>query len=357
MGAGAPRVLRPGHRRRPRARAAELHAAPGRARRSRVRLRTRSVLRRMARHAAVELRESRHTAGDDRDAREDRRTVRWRALRHGDAGAPRRVRADVGPPRGALLAASHRARARAGARLLLHGRGLLGSRMDAAAAGIRLHLRQAAVRPAPRRARPADPRAPPRRPRLPEQDGPLPGKPRRAARGRDVPAGRHEAAAVITLPVARAALLSSGAIRRTQEADLSAPGSRSGRARRRPAAAILRTAPRRDPKLPAVRDGDWRLLECTPAWDGNWTSDCFIAWLWTGTTGDRRLVAVNYAANQSQCYVRLPPQDRGDRPVRFDDLMGTARFNRDPGELDARGLYLDVPAWGYHVFDVTAHTP
>ena len=32
-----------------------------------------------------------------------------------------------------------------------------------------------------------------------------------------------------------------------------------------------------------------------PAWDGNWTSDCFVAWLWTGTAGDRRLVAVNYA--------------------------------------------------------------
>ena len=80
-----------------------------------------------------------------------------------------------------------------------------------------------------------------------------------------------------------------------------------------------------------------------PAWDGNWTADCFIAWLWAGTTGDRRLVAVNYAANQSQCYVRLPPQDRGDRPVRFDDLMGTDRFDRDPGELDARGLYWTCP--------------
>ena len=36
---------------------------------------------------------------------------------------------------------------------------------------------------------------------------------------------------------------------------------------------------------PSVRDGDWRLLECTPAWEGNWTSDCFVAWLWTSTAG------------------------------------------------------------------------
>ena len=40
--------------------------------------------------------------------------------------------------------------------------------------------------------------------------------------------------------------------------------------------------------------------------------------------------------------------------MRFDDLMGAARFDRDRHDLDARGLYLDMPAWGYHVFDVTA---
>ena len=103
---------------------------------------------------------------------------------------------------------------------------------------------------------------------------------------------------------------------------------------------------------PAVRDGEWRLLECLPAWDGNWTSDCFVAWLWTSPAGDRRLVAVNYAANQSQCYVRLP-LDGGGSPVGFDDRTGAVRFDRDRHDLDARGLYLDVPAWGYHVFDVT----
>ena len=41
----------------------------------------------------------------------------------------------------------------------LHGRGLLGPRVDAAAAGLRLHLRQAALRPAARRRRPAGARS------------------------------------------------------------------------------------------------------------------------------------------------------------------------------------------------------
>jgi Alpha amylase, catalytic domain len=105
---------------------------------------------------------------------------------------------------------------------------------------------------------------------------------------------------------------------------------------------------------PVFRDGEWRLLECAPAWEGNWTFDCFVAWSWKGAAGDRALVAVNYAANQGQCYVRLPLQDGAGRLVRFKDSLGLVEYERERGDLDARGLYLDVPAWGYHVFDVTA---
>ena len=101
-----------------------------------------------------------------------------------------------------------------------------------------------------------------------------------------------------------------------------------------------------------LRDGGWRLVECVPAWDGNWTADCYLAWIWTGQSGERRLVAVNYAGNQSQCYVRLPAQGPG--VVKFRDVMGELAFDRDGRDLDARGLYLDMPPWGYHVFELTA---
>lgn len=103
----------------------------------------------------------------------------------------------------------------------------------------------------------------------------------------------------------------------------------------------------------AVRDGQWRLLECVPAWDGNWTSDCVIAWTWEAQDSWRRLVVVNYAANQSQCYVRLPFPDLTGRAVRLQDLMGSAGYDRDGGDLTSRGLYLDLPPWGYHAFEVT----
>src|SRR5258708_39726963 len=69
-------------------------------------------------------------------------------------------------------------------------------------------------------------------------------------------------------------------------------------------------------RQPVMRDGTWKLLEFVPAWDGNWTSDCFIVWSWDGPQGERRVVAVNYAGNQSQCYVRLTGPELSGRTVR-----------------------------------------
>lgn len=102
-----------------------------------------------------------------------------------------------------------------------------------------------------------------------------------------------------------------------------------------------------------VREGVWHLCDCVPAWEGNWTSDCYLAWSWTGEDGERRLICVNYASNQSQCHVRLTHLGLASGPVRLRDLTGSACYERDGDELNQRGLYLDVPPWGYHVFEVT----
>jgi hypothetical protein len=106
-------------------------------------------------------------------------------------------------------------------------------------------------------------------------------------------------------------------------------------------------------RRPGVRDGKWSLLECAPAWDGNWTWDCFLAFSWQGSGGERLLVTVNYAPNQSQCYVRLPFADLGNSHWRLEDLIGDARYDREGNELQARGLYLDEPPWRAHVFSLT----
>jgi hypothetical protein len=101
-----------------------------------------------------------------------------------------------------------------------------------------------------------------------------------------------------------------------------------------------------------VRERQWDLLECAPAWDGNSTWDGFLAFAWHGGDAERLLVTVNYAANQGQCYVRLPFADLAGAQVRFDDLMSDARYDRDGSDVVSRGLYLDMRPWGYHVFEM-----
>ena len=102
-----------------------------------------------------------------------------------------------------------------------------------------------------------------------------------------------------------------------------------------------------------VREGQWQLLECAPAWEGNWTSDSFVAFAWQNPDGERLLVAVNYAPNQSQCYVRVPFTDLSDTQWQLIDLMGDAIYEREGNDLQTRGLYLDEPPWKSYVFSLT----
>ena len=104
----------------------------------------------------------------------------------------------------------------------------------------------------------------------------------------------------------------------------------------------------------ALRQGQWQLLECVPAFDGNGSFDAFIACGWQGPDGERLIVAVNYAAHPSQCYVRLPFPDLDHRKWRLEDVLGDARYERDGDDLQARGLYLDVPPWQFHVFEMSS---
>jgi glycosidase len=106
-------------------------------------------------------------------------------------------------------------------------------------------------------------------------------------------------------------------------------------------------------KKPLFREGNWRLLEAVPAWDGNDTWDSFLAFAWIGTDGGRALVTVNYAPHASQCFIQLPFTDLAGQVVRFRDLMSPVVYDREGNELLSRGIYLDMPEWGYHIFEIS----
>jgi glycosidase len=103
---------------------------------------------------------------------------------------------------------------------------------------------------------------------------------------------------------------------------------------------------------PNTHSENWQLVECWAAWDGNSTWDNFICFAWQGSEVNPLIVVVNYAPNQSRCYVRLPLDAIQGKAIRLQDLMSSAVYDRSGDEIASRGLYLDLPAWGHHVFEV-----
>ena len=109
-------------------------------------------------------------------------------------------------------------------------------------------------------------------------------------------------------------------------------------------------------RLPTVRDGSWQLLECTPAWDGNWTNDCFVVFAWHGTHGEVLIVAVNYAPNQSRCHVRLPFAAIAGKKWDLQDQLSPASYEWNGVDLLGKGLYLDLAPWQTYAFLMSSKT-
>jgi glycosidase len=104
-----------------------------------------------------------------------------------------------------------------------------------------------------------------------------------------------------------------------------------------------------------VRDGEWSLAGVRAAWEENGSHAAFIAMHLR--RGERHwLVAVNFADHWSQCFVESPvsvDEGWGRRAFEFRDLLRGTVYERETTDLLARGLYLDVEGWGFHVFEVT----
>ena len=104
-------------------------------------------------------------------------------------------------------------------------------------------------------------------------------------------------------------------------------------------------------RRPELHEGVWRLHACRPAWDGNPSWEPFYVATWESERG-LLLVAVNYSATQGQCYVTLPLPALAGRKVSLVDLLSETHYERDGDGLTGPGLYLDMPAWGYHLFEL-----
>ncbi len=95
---------------------------------------------------------------------------------------------------------------------------------------------------------------------------------------------------------------------------------------------------------PAYHEGQWKLLETTPAPRDDKSLDNLLVWSWE-YQGDLRVVAVNYSAEHSQAIVRLALAEeiRGD--VGFRDDLSAFRYSSGAETLRREGLPIGLGPW------------
>ena len=102
---------------------------------------------------------------------------------------------------------------------------------------------------------------------------------------------------------------------------------------------------------PITHQGEWQLLEAHPAWDNNSNWSDFILYFWHYAE-KMLLVAVNYSAHSSQCFVRLPFPWLQNQDWSLEDWLSPMVYVRHGDEITSKGLYLDMTPWGAHAFDL-----
>jgi len=102
---------------------------------------------------------------------------------------------------------------------------------------------------------------------------------------------------------------------------------------------------------PVFHRGQWAQLTPQEEWFGNPTFRNIVAHRWI-LRGHRRLAVANLSAEPAQCFLPLNLSGLGGMNWRFQDLLGEANYVREGDDLVVRGLYLDLPAHGCHLFDL-----
>ncbi|MCP5364346.1 MAG: alpha-amylase [Hyphomicrobiales bacterium] len=104
-------------------------------------------------------------------------------------------------------------------------------------------------------------------------------------------------------------------------------------------------------RRPVVRSGQWQLLKCLSISRSETSADSFIASGWHGHNEDQLIVVVNYGPEQGQCRIRLPFDRFRSGNYLLRDLLGETALELSGRTLITRGLDVDLPPWGYRVFE------
>ena len=106
-------------------------------------------------------------------------------------------------------------------------------------------------------------------------------------------------------------------------------------------------------QLPALTDGECQLCAIT-GWPDNDSFQQLVAWSWQSTS-QQCVVVANLSDAAAQGRVQsIWPSISGQQWVFQDRLSGTS-FEYSGDEVLNAGLYVDLPAWGYHFFELGYH--
>ena len=101
-------------------------------------------------------------------------------------------------------------------------------------------------------------------------------------------------------------------------------------------------------RRPVFQEGEWRLCERS-GWLDNRSYLNLIAWCWR-REGDRTLVIVNLSGSSAQARVQLSWSELAGRKWRLFDEFTREVYERDGGEMQSPGMFIDLPPWGVHFF-------
>ena len=96
-----------------------------------------------------------------------------------------------------------------------------------------------------------------------------------------------------------------------------------------------------------VRHGDWRLSEVRGV-SGDESGRNILAWSWSAGDGVH-VIAVNLSTAPAQAWIEVPAAALQAATVRLTDLFSGLVVEHDAQELAGQGLYVSLPAHGFHV--------
>jgi hypothetical protein len=92
--------------------------------------------------------------------------------------------------------------------------------------------------------------------------------------------------------------------------------------------------------------GTWRLCERS-GWSNNMSYTNLVSWSWEKGSA-RCFIVVNLSDTRSQGRVKIPWDDLKGHLWQLEDVFLSAAYIRDGDEIEKQGLYVDLPAWGFH---------